>query len=251
MLHNIISMLTQTMTLIGESSQESAQRLHEIEVQLTRAVMIEDVQQLRMQLDECLRDLRAEANRQKAQAAAQALEIQRQVERANQNIAAIKAGDEIDGVTGLPGRSAAMAVFSKNLGTPGHRYVVIAVVNRMQSINARFGHEVGDQVIKIIADFARVKLSGADYLFRWSGPALVALLERDEIIESIRADIRRISQSHIERMLELGGRKVRVPLSASWLVLPLGGSLPELSKCIDAFVASQVPQDELLKGDTI
>jgi PleD family two-component response regulator len=178
MLHNIISMLTQTMTLIGESSQESAQHLQEIEVQLTRAVMIEDVQRLRMQLDVCLRDLRAEANRQKAQAAAQALEIQRQVERVNQNIAAIKAGDEIDGVTGLPGRSAAMAVFSKNLGTPGHRYVVIAVVNRMQSINARFGHEVGDQVIKIIADFARVKLSGADYLFRCSGPALVALHSR-------------------------------------------------------------------------
>lgn len=261
-LRSMISMLTETVVNIASGAEESAQRLQEIEQQLARAIMIEDVQELKQRLDECLTDLRQEAARQKAQAKAYTAQIQSHAPtpeeaslktetRAAENplpqppepasdTTDVENDEQIDEVTGLPTRSAAKELLAEQLQMPGRKYVIIAVVNRINSINTRFGQDVGDQVLKAVSEFVRSKLSSADGLFRWHGGALVALLRREQPIECIRADIRKISQLRLEKMFDVGGRRVMVPLSASWQVLPLVPPLSDLTKSIDAFIATAV-----------
>src|SRR5258708_29986080 len=118
-LHHIISMLTETMLAIGAGGERSAEHLRIIEKELARAVEIEDVQALRLRLDECLKDLRQEAARQKTQAQAQTVQLHEYLERARIGIKDPGGvAPEIDAVTGLPSPSAATAAFDHALETP-------------------------------------------------------------------------------------------------------------------------------------
>jgi GGDEF domain-containing protein len=239
-LHNMISMLTQTMVSIGAGSQSSAEHLQAIEKDLAHAVVIEDVQTLKVRLADCLKNLREEVVRQKAQAQQQARQLQQHVEHARDCVLDPPDVDgEIDSATGLRTRSAAKAAFHAALQTGGRMYVVTAVVNRIQSVNRRFGYAVGDHLLKKFSDLFGATLAKTDRLFRWRGPALVALLEREESIHTVQAEIRRISSKRIEGVLEVG-EGVLLPVSASWLVLALDSSAADMAKAIEKFIASQV-----------
>jgi GGDEF domain-containing protein len=239
-LHNMISMLTQTMVSIGAGSETSAEHLQAIEKELARAVVIEDVQTLKVRLAECLKNLREEVVRQKSQAQTQARQIEQHVEHARDCIQDPPEVDgDIDSTTGLRTRSAAKSAFHSALQTPGRKYVVAAVVNRIQSVNRRFGYAVGDQLLKTVSDLFGGTLAKTDRLFRWRGPALVALLEREEPIGVVQAEIRRMSAKRIEGVLEVG-EGVLLPVSASWLVLPLNASAGDMAKAIENFIASQI-----------
>jgi GGDEF domain-containing protein len=240
LLHNMISMLTQTMVSIGAGSESSAEHLQAIEKELAHAVVIEDVQTLKLRLAECLKNLREEVVRQKVQAKAQARQLQQHVEHARDCIQDPPDVDcEIDSITGLRTRSAAKTAFHAALETPGRKYVVAAVVNRIQSVNRHFGYAVGDQLLKKFSDLFGATLAKTDRLFRWRGPTLVALLEREESIHAVQAEIRRINNKRIERALEVGEGAL-LPVSASWLVLALDSSAADMAKAIEKFIASQV-----------
>jgi GGDEF domain-containing protein len=243
-LHNMISMLTETMVSIGAGSESSAEHLQAIEKELARAVVIEDVQTLKLRLAECLKNLREEVARQKVQAQAQARQIQQHLEHARDCAQDTPDVDgEIDPTTGLRTRSAAKSAFHAALQRPGRKYVVAAVVNRIQSVNRRFGYAVGDRLLKTVSDLFGGTLAKTDRLFRWRGPALVALLEREEPIDVVQAEIRRISAKRIEGALEIG-EGVLLPVSASWQVLPLNASAGDTAKAIENFIASQVQLHE-------
>jgi len=239
-LHNMISMLTQTMVSIGAGSESSAEHLQAIEKELAHAVVIEDVQTLKLRLGECLKNLREEVVRQKAQAQEQARHLQQHVEHARDCVQDPPDIDgEIDSTTGLRTRSAAKTAFHAALQTAGRKYVVAAVVNRIQSVNRHFGYAVGDQLLKKFSDLFGATLAKTDRLFRWRGPALVALLEREESIHAVQAEIRRINSKRIEGVLEVGEGAL-LPVSASWLVLALDSSAADMAKAIEKFIASQV-----------
>jgi GGDEF domain-containing protein len=243
-LHNMISMLTDTMVSIGAGSESSAQHLQAIEKELSHAVVIEDVQTLKLRMAECLKNLREEVARQRVQAQAQAEQIQQHLELARD--CAMDTPDmdgEIDATTGLRTRSAAKSAFHAALQTPGRKYVVTAVVNRIQSVNRRFGYAVGDQLLKTVSNLLGGTLAKTDRLFRWRGPALVALLEREEPIDVVQSEIRRISAKRIEGALEVG-EGVLLPVSASWMVLPLNASAVNIAKAIENFIANQVQIQE-------
>ena len=239
-LHNMISMLTQTMVSIGAGSESSAEHLQAIEKELAHAVVIEDVQTLKLRLGECLKNLREEVVRQKAQAQEQARHLQQHVEHARDCVQDPPDVDgEIDSATGLRTRSAAKTAFHAALQTAGRKYVVAAVVNRIQSVNRHFGYAVGDQLLRKFSDLFGATLAKTDRLFRWRGPALVALLEREESIHAVQAEIRRINSKRIEGVLEVGEGAL-LPVSASWLVLALDSSAADMAKAIEKFIASQV-----------
>ena len=112
-------------------------------------------------------------------------------------------------------------------------------MNRIQSVNRRFGYAAGDQMLKKFSDLFGGTLGKADRLFRWHGPALVALLEREESIHAVQAEIRKLSSKRLEGVLELGEGTL-LPVSASWLVLALDSSAADIANAIEKFIAGQV-----------
>jgi GGDEF domain-containing protein len=243
-LQNIISMLTRTVISIGAGSDGSVERLQEISSQLERAVELEDVQQLKVRLDDCLGHLREECRRQKTDTAKIVTALQSEITHAAERSGALIEGQELDPITGLPSQEAAETTLQDLVRKPGKRYVAVAVVNRMQPINARFGHAVGNQVLRVFKEFFETQLGPGDRLFRWSGPALVALLERGEPLETVRTEVRRMLNKPIDnKTFDIGGRDVLIPVSSAWSVFMLIPPSTTATKQIQTFIASQGSRD--------
>lgn len=95
-----------------------------------------------------------------------------------------------DGLTGLPSRRA----FNEELLRLGNRYVIAMVdVDRFKGINDRHGHDVGDQVLRLVASrLARVRggrayrYGGEEFAVIFSGKRLKDVVPR---LEEIRKTI--------------------------------------------------------------
>jgi diguanylate cyclase (GGDEF)-like protein len=92
---------------------------------------------------------------------------------------------------------------------------------RIEVINTRFGREAGDQVMLIMSQQVASKLRPNDQVFRWHGPCFVALVERGNSLEAVRAEMGRALAPRKDHTIVLGDRTILVPLSLSWVAVPL------------------------------
>ena len=242
-LQNIISMLTRTLIHIGTSSESSAQSLQNIEKALESARLMEDIHGLRGRLSECLDAVRNESLRRRAEDRKTIEELQKELEDSQKRMLEGVQPKDTDPATGLPGKREAEKAIEQAAANPANNKVAILVVNRVQAVNARFGYSVGDQMLQVASEHFRKNLSVRDQLYRWQGPALVALLERAERIDQVRAEVQHIAEEKLERTVEIGARTVLIPISANWAVFQVTGSAQSLVKQIEAFTAAQAPKD--------
>jgi GGDEF domain-containing protein len=243
-LQNIISMLTRTVISIGAGGDRSVQRLQEIGKKLESAVELEDVQILKARLGDCLDTVREECAQQKTEADELISSLHREIEVTKERATDLTQSQDLDPVTGLLVQEAAEAALQVLVKKGGRRYLVTAVINRMQPINARFGHAVGNQVLRTFKEFFEKQITPGDRLFRWNGPALVALLERTESLETVRSEVRKMLDVTInDVMFDVGGRQVLIPISAAWSVFMLIPPITTATKQIQTFIASQGGRD--------
>ena len=117
------------------------------------------------------------------------------------------------------------------------RYAAIFVVDRVQLVKMRFGGDVGDEVLLTFAQKLAQGLASADRCYRWSGPALLVILERRHSLSVVRSEIGRMAPAKMDRTFQVGSRSVLIPISCSWTVAPLHGrQLPETLLTLDNFV---------------
>ena len=239
-LRKMIAMLSESILRIGDSSERSQQALEGIQANLRQARGLEDLQKLKARLGTCLEQLCGEALRQKEESRTAIAELRQHIEHAEVEVPCT---GEADAVTGLPGRAAAEAALREASGQPGRKYVGILVLDRLQSINARFGSGIGDQVLAELARHLERHLTTADNLYRWSGPTLLALMPRQCTIDRIRMDLKPAFGKCLDKEFDVGGRNVLIPVSPAWAVFGLLPPVSTIVKHIDAFVASQTPRD--------
>ena len=242
-LQHMVSMLTQTVISIGSSSDRSVAKLQEIDKSIERVSQVEDIQILKLRLGECLEAVREEASRQKRDGASALHALKGELEHAQERMGSFTLRHELDACTALPMKADAQAAIEAAMSSAHPTYLLIAVCSRVQAINARFGYAVGDHVLAAFADHFRKGLSARDKLYRWHGPALVALLERSERIDRVRSEIRQFADTKLEKTIEVGRRTVLIPISASWSLLPVAAPMEAFLRQIDAFSAAQIPRD--------
>jgi len=235
-LHSMVSMLTETVSMIAAGQDRGVRRLQDIEKQIEKASVSEDLRVLKVRLSDCLTSLREAAEDQQE-------ESTRLVEGLNEGIKRVQAGKpgqvETDSVTGLPARIEAERVLAEAIQGGKRVFAAVFVVERLQSINARFGFSVGD---KVIMNFAQWLADGAagDRLFRWSGPAFMILLERDGPLEFVRSEVVRICSRTLEMSIELSSRSILLPISSAWSVFPMLASARLVAHKLDSFIATQL-----------
>jgi GGDEF domain-containing protein len=120
--------------------------------------------------------------------------------------------------------------------------VVAFVVDRVQLINARFGYAVGDQILVLLRDHLAKHLQAGDQLFRWTGPVFLALLDRPNLPDGVRAEVKRITSVKLETTVQIGTRSVLLPVASTSAIFSLFeiDSMPLLIEQIDAFVAGHL-----------
>jgi diguanylate cyclase (GGDEF)-like protein len=242
-LQNMVSMLTRTVISIGASGESSVHKLQEIEKSIERTRMLEDIQLLKLRLGECLEAVREEALRQKTEGQSTLDSLKKEVENSRERVGSVTAAVELDAATGLPSKKEALKAIQAAVQSPSNKFLAIAVVSRVQAVNARFGYAIGDQVLSTFAKHFKENLGAQDQVFRWHGPAIIAVLERDDRLEKVRTEIRRFAEVKLEKTAEVGNRTILLPISASWSIFTVTPPVEELLKKIEAFTAAQVPRD--------
>jgi GGDEF domain-containing protein len=242
-LQHMVSMLTKTIITIGASSDQSVSRLQSIEKSIESTQKVEDIQILKLRLGECLEAVRIESERQQRDGRDALESLKKELESSQETMGSTNVKPNLDAATGLPGKAEAERAIRAALESPPGKFVVIAVCSRVQAVNARFGYAVGDHMLGAFAGHFKKGLSAGDQLFRWQGPALVALLERAERIDRVRTEIRRFADVKFDQTTEVGQRTVLIPISASWSIFALAPPLEAALKQLEAFTAAQAPRD--------
>lgn len=252
-LQQITGMLVQAIVSLSTAGGPSISRLQLIERHLDHAADVQDVRQFRHQLSECLVQIREEKLRQTADSDLAIEQLNAALRTAQthtaqslpaQNLATDVEADAaaLDLTTGLKTRSAAEAAVADCIDRGRTAYGALFVMDHLHGLNARFGRVVGDQVIMLLTQHLRQKLRLEDLIFRWSGPAFLALLDRDSTLERVRMELVPVTKARLEKTVEAGGRSVLIPLhfSSNLLTISPTDRPASVINRLDEFLASRV-----------
>ena len=229
-----VKLLTAAITAVSSASQENILRLREIKGQVLGSMEVKDIRSLRTRLAECLDGVLAEAEKHRAETDRAALELIRPSSRQAQRE---QSGEPVrkDPSTGLPVRVEAEAAIAQACQEDAPAFVVVMVINRVQTLNRSFGEQFGEVILGRFSEFVQQQLLPVDQLFRWSGPTVVALIRRKSTLDVVRGAIDTLLAPRLQHTVNTITREVQMPISARWTVLPLMTSPRLLFHKIDGF----------------
>ena len=238
-LQSMASAAIRTMAEIHANGSESAASLKDLERQVQVATSAASLAECRTKLGDCLSTLRGESERQQQKTNEMVSRLRSEL---NHN-GPIRENNPsgADPVSGLPSRPDAEAVLTAQINNPAaNTFAVLFCVQRVDIINKKYGYEAGDQMLRTFLDHMRQYMTIVDQLFRWSGPAFLAVAQRPGGEDSFRWEIARIVGKRLEHELVLNKRSALLPITSSSLMLDLAkeGTVEEVVKKLDEFVAS-------------
>jgi GGDEF domain-containing protein len=208
----IIQLLMDTLEDLSIALPERMQQLKQIARQLASATEAEELRGGKLQLSDCLAEVRKEAERQLADGR----------------------GDTVkDSITALETRPAAEAALVQACASEVPCCAIILLVERIPLYNRRYGREAGDQVLRFFAEFVKRSFGGEAVLFRWSGPALLLVMQGP--MDKIQADVRKHIEPQLRCDLEIGSRNILLPVDVCWSVFSMMVDPRLLINKIDAF----------------
>jgi GGDEF domain-containing protein len=213
----MIEMLSQTLVGLAEAGGQSVQNLQVIRNQVESASRLDDIRVLRSRLAESLKSIAEEAKRQRERSH----DMLRHAEEAALIAAGHRDDPEIDRVTGLASPEKAERVIETRVGAESRYFAAVFVVERLETLNSRYGYAVGDQLLQIFGRTVKSRIGKEGELYRWRGPSFVALLERAEPADAVRAEIARFASARVDPVLQVEGRPMKLPLTCAWTVVQL------------------------------
>lgn len=90
-------------------------------------------------------------------------------------------------------------------------------IDHFKQVNDKHGHQIGDQVLREIADLLRSQLRGGDLLIRWGGEEFVVLVHSHGDDDALAERLRSIVANH---MMSASGKRLTVTISiglCQWL----------------------------------
>jgi GGDEF domain-containing protein len=239
-LRAMLSTMAATVMFITSSSDTSVKQLRLVEAKLQRATNLEDMRQVKAHLSDCLSVVRSESTRLQTETRTKINALKSNVERLSSRLKAAATEDSSDPVTGLPGRSAAEEAIATKI-TAGREFVTaLFMLDRMASINGRFGRTVGDEILITGAQMLAQKLTGTT-LYRWSGPAFVAVF--DPTVNTAQAEIcaKQAASLRLEKNIDTEDRTVLIVITASCHLQRVSEktAADAVFKSIDAFMSAR------------
>lgn len=230
-----VTMLISALAGMSMADGAKVSRLKEISGRVRSASGVEEVHKIRLQLSECLTELQLDTRRQKEQ------DI-RLSEIPVEEAGPPPAGN--DAATGFANRAQAEEALVQAWQTDPPSYVAVMALDRLQIFNMRFGHSVGDEVLRYYGEFLRARLRPGDRIFRWSNGALLALLPRPNRLEIVRDEVARLMDIRCEHTVQTASRTILLPIAARWTVFPSMAAPRLLIHKIDAFLEMKAAAKE-------
>lgn len=239
--------LTEAVALLAHTRGEPVQLLAALERKIEHASAIEDLRVLRIQLQETLSVIGEESTRLRTEAEARMEALQQRLEAVFSPDGQVNAVlYTLDAVTGLENRAAAEKLISERVEQGRPCVAALFVVSKLAMVNRRFGRAVGDEVLLMVAHHIGQSLPANSVLFRWSGPALAAVIDIQSNSEDLHRKLTRIASTPLEKNIEAGERQTFVPVTVLLFTQRTGAaSVPKgVFKAMDQFVSSNAMEEQ-------
>ncbi|MDX1570688.1 MAG: diguanylate cyclase [Xanthomonadales bacterium] len=115
--------------------------------------------------------------------------------QANRQLQQVAVTDYLTGLANRRGFSQVLEQFVPRDGGPARLCLALGDIDNFKQINDRYGHDVGDVVLRQVAETARRALRDEDQIGRWGGEEFIFLLpdtsadEAMQVLERMRAEI--------------------------------------------------------------
>jgi diguanylate cyclase (GGDEF)-like protein/PAS domain S-box-containing protein len=113
--------------------------------------------------------------------------------------------------------------------------LLFADIDNFKQINDRFGHEVGDKVLRMIAQTLSLNLRQNDLVSRWGGEEFIALI-RDVDQNSMEQTANKLLMLTQKTRLDLKDQEVTVTISIGATLSREGDTLDEITRRADALM---------------
>jgi diguanylate cyclase (GGDEF)-like protein len=213
-LRGMIGTVTETLQFIMSSSETSVKQLGFVEAQLQRAQGLDDLRQLKTYTAACLNLVRRESERLEVESKTQVEALKQDVQRLRERVKAAAVEESHDRVTGLPARAAAEQAVERRISAGKPCLVALFRMDRLATVNGKFGHDVGDDFVMSCAQMLARKLSGAK-LYRWSGPGFVAVFDPLVPLTDAESRARHAEAQQMEKNITIGERTLLVVVGVS------------------------------------
>lgn len=241
-LQHMVSMLTATLLTVSSTSERSTKNLGDLEIQLSHAAALEDIKVVRIRLESCLSSVREEAARQRSEAKVAISSLQEELAEAQRNCASGGLASR-DPVTGLLSRPAAEQAIRQAVTDGLAAYVIVGLVEKMQSINARFGYVVGDEILGEFANRVARQCGAGSTFYRWNGPAIVGLLKRSDPLHVVRTEVCKVMEQPLEKAVLRGDQNAFITTAVAWTIVPLTPPSGSIISAIGQFISGLTPAE--------
>jgi GGDEF domain-containing protein len=215
----VLTMMGETISFLGASGQTGVEKLHAIEKTLAQTADATDVRLLRDKLSDCLKMVRNESVRMRSESQQHLDSLKSGIARTTEHLQSIdKYPPVIDVTTGLPARRTAEQSIAGRLAQGSDFAIALFMVDRLPSINARFGLAAGDQTLMMAAQNLAQRLGDVGTLMRWSGPGFVAILEIKDGLQRVERYVKDVANFRLEMEINTSSRNTLLPITCSWLL---------------------------------
>jgi len=221
-----VVMLISAVTAMQPADGPRVTQLREIAGRVRTACGPEEAHKVRLQLSECLTALQLDQRHQREPDPP---------DPAPSPTERPLTDPDSEPLAGLSTRSQAEEALAGAWQTDPPSYVAVMALDRLRIFNMRFGHSVGDEVMRYYSDFLRARLRPEDRMFRWSNAGLLVLLHRPNRLEIVRDEIARVMDARCEHTVQTASRTILLQIDARWTVFPSMAAPRLLIHKIDAF----------------
>jgi GGDEF domain-containing protein len=242
-LKGVMRTMTETITFLSESRSTVVHQLTFVERQLEAATELDDIRLLRPRLAECLELVRQETARLQAESAAHTEAVRQKMGLGNQSgdAAPSRRLGSLDVATGLPNRSAAERLIAEKSGSGLRCSLAVFVPERLGFVAKRHGREAEDEVLLHVAQHLTKLIPSGSYLYRWTGPALLALRVSSDTPEHDEQVWRHIAGKSCEKTIGNERRSALLRITLACYAVHTGDTpASELLGKLDEFVTQSI-----------
>jgi len=210
----LLLVMARTAESLGARDQQCAGQLENVTARLTQIVSLDDLTQIRASIEKSATELKGSIERMNREGKAAIAELRNEVSIYQARLEEAEKIAFRDSLTGLRSRLCVEAQIEERIARRAEFSVAIADLNDFKAVNDRFGHMVGDELLRQFAAELKSTCRSTDAIGRWGGDEFVIVFDGSPSDARLQIErVRRWAFGNYE--LRTAGEVVKLHVDAS------------------------------------
>ena len=174
---DLLLVMARTAESVGERDQRCAGQIGEVTARLQTIASLEDLTEIRASIERSAAELKTSLDRMAAEGKQAIAVLQAEVSSYQMKLEEAEELASRDSLTGLRNRAWVEAQIERRMGKGSPLSVAIVDVNDFKRVNDRYGHLVGDELLRKFAGALKTGSRMTDVIGRWGGDEFILVLD--------------------------------------------------------------------------